>query len=168
MLMSKNLNTWIDNSENVARAIFSPAMVDDTGKITKAAFHLRHNEDYFSVSRMNVKGWMTDIKSIPTSNTRVPYGYSKMNVGEIRSLDVTYFDKPILFDVEDKSSTRNKSHAGISVSYDGNQLKGDKSILLKPLQELYPASMLLLKIQAQLTNLANKNLVKWPAKDNEE
>ncbi|MBR2238896.1 MAG: hypothetical protein IJ887_13700 [Prevotella sp.] len=80
--MSKNLNTWIDNSENVARAIFSPAMVDDTGKITKAAFHLRHNEDYFSVSRMNVEGWMTDIKSIPTSNTRVPYGYSKMNVGE--------------------------------------------------------------------------------------
>ena len=68
--MSKNLNTWIDNSENVARAIFSPAMVDDTGKITKAAFHLRHNEDYFSVSRMNVEGWMTDIKSIPTSNTR--------------------------------------------------------------------------------------------------
>lgn len=54
------------------------------------------------------------------------------------------------------------------MSYDGNQLKGDKSILLKPLQELYPASMLLLKIQAQLTNLANKNLVKWPAKDNEE
>lgn len=40
MFMSEKLITVIDNSENVARAIFSPAMVDDTGKITKAALTL--------------------------------------------------------------------------------------------------------------------------------
>ena len=55
------------DAEYVARAIFLPAMLDSNGKISLAAFTLRHNEGYFSVARMAVKDWLDDLKRIPTS-----------------------------------------------------------------------------------------------------
>lgn len=150
----------IDDVENVARAIFSPAMIDNTGRISKAAFNLRHNEDYISVARMAVDGWLNDIKSIPVSKNREFVGYGKMNVGNIRNLDVPFFGKPIVFEVEPKATMKNKSHAGIVVSYDGEQLRGDKSSLLKPVHRMFPVPMLLLKIQASLAGLANQDFIK--------
>lgn len=44
MRMSKKQQTGILDSENVVRAIFCPLMVDNTGKLTKAAFFLRHKK----------------------------------------------------------------------------------------------------------------------------
>ena len=61
MRMSKKQQTGILDSENVVRAIFCPLMVDNTGKLTKAAFFLRHNEDYYSVARMCIDSWQDDI-----------------------------------------------------------------------------------------------------------
>ena len=155
-----NTCVHIVDTESVARAIFSPAMIDSTGNISKAAFGLRHNESYISVARMSVNGWLDDIKSIPETPTRQLFGYGQLIVGEIRSIDVSFFDKQIVFDVEDKSTVNNKSHAGIIVQYDDVQLKGDKNLVLKPLQEHLPASMLLLKIQSKLANIANKKFVR--------
>ena len=161
MRMSKKQQTGILDSENVARAIFCPLMVDNTGKLTKAAFFLRHNEDYYSVARMNIDSWQNDIQSIPGANDRIPYGYAIMNVGEIRSLELSFFDSSAIFEVEDKSSLKNMSHAGITVCFEGKQLKGDKKLVLKPLKDNMPASILMLKIQSKLVNLANKSIVKW-------
>ena len=81
------------DSEYVARAIFLLAMLDSNGNVSLAAFSLRHNEDYFSVARMAVKGWLDDIRRIPTSTTRQLGGYCKMGVGDIRGLGFDYDEK---------------------------------------------------------------------------
>ena len=151
--------TYIGDAESIARAIFSPAMIDGSGKIAKAAFGLRHNEDYISVARMSVDCWLEDIKSIPVDENRKLVGYGELIVGDVRGIDVHFFDNKIVFDVEDKSSERNKSHAGITICCENTQLKGDKKLVLKPLQARQPASMLLLKIQSSLANIANKGFV---------
>ena len=70
------------DTERVVRAIFLPAMLDSNGKVSLAAFTLRHNEGYFSVARMAVEGWLDDLKRIPSSATRQLGGYCKMGVGD--------------------------------------------------------------------------------------
>ena len=152
--------SYIDNSEKIARAIFSPAMIDDEGRISKAAFSLRHNESYISVARMSIEGWLNDIKSIPVNSSRQLEGYGILIVGDVRTLEINFFDKKVSFLVDDKSSSSNKSHAGIIIVYNEMLLKGDKNNGLKPLEKHIPASMLLLKIQTKLANIANKAFVR--------
>ena len=145
------------DAEHVARAIFLPAMLDSSGKISLAAFTLRHNEGYFSVARMAVEGWLDDIKRIPTSATRQFGGYCKMGVGDIRNLGFTYSEKnEVAFDVEDKATTTNKSHAGILLLFGENTLKGDKEAVLKPLPTGVSATGLLMLIQSKLSQLAGQ------------
>lgn len=104
------------DAEHVARAIFSPAMLDSNGNVSLAAFTLRHNEGYFSVARMAVEGWLDDLKRIPETPLRRLGGYCKMEVGEIRRLGFVYDEEyKIGFDVEDKATTTNMSHAGIII-----------------------------------------------------
>ena len=148
------------DAEHVARAIFLPAMLDSNGNVSLAAFSLRHNEGYFSVARMAVDGWLDDIKRIPTTPTRQLGGYCKMGVGEIRDLRFTYDEQnDVTFDVEDKATDSNKSHAGIILILSEKELKGDKSSLLKPLPSGVSATGLLMRIQAKLAQLAGKAYV---------
>ena len=145
-------------TEYVARAIFLPSMLDSNGNISLAAFSLRHNEDYFSVARMAVEGWLEDLLRIPTSASKHYGGYCQMGVGDIRNLGFTYNDGyEVLFDVEDKSTTTNRSHAGIILIFGENVLSGDKSAVLKPLPTGMPASALLMRIQSKLSQLAGKS-----------
>lgn len=146
------------DTERVARAIFLPAMLDSNGKVSLAAFTLRHNEGYFSVARMAVEGWLDDLKRIPASATRQLGGYCKMGVGDIRNLGFTYNEKDeVAFDVEDKATTTNKSHAGILLVFGENILKGDKDALLKPLPLGVSATGLLMMIQMKLSQLAGQS-----------
>ena len=77
----------ISDSENVARAIFSPRMVHQ-GRVLPAAFELRSqiNEEYLSVMRMAIESWKEDILRIPQRKNRKLFGYSEMNVGDIRNI----------------------------------------------------------------------------------
>ena len=148
------------DAEYVARAIFLPAMLDSNGKISLAAFTLRHNEGYFSVARMAVKDWLDDLKRIPTSATRQLGGYCKMGVGDIRNIGFTYNEKDeVAFDVEDKSTTTNKSHAGILLLFGENTRKGDKEAVLKPLPTGVSATGLLMMIQTKLSQLAEQSYI---------
>ena len=151
----------VESTENVARAIFLPAMVDLSGKVSRAAFYLRHNESYFSVARMSVNGWQEDIFAIPQNESRRLVGFARMNVGEIRNLELSFYDCHISFDVVDKSTEKNNSHSGITVALNDVHLSGDKAKILKPIPENMPASMLLLKIQSCLAKLANKGLTRF-------
>lgn len=147
--------------EDVIRALFAPSMLDNNGMVSLAAFKLRHNEDYFSVARMSVDGWMDDIKRIPQNPQRQLYGYCKMNVGGIRKLGFKHDENnEIGFDVQDKSSESNKSHAGITILFGENILKGDKAEVLKPIPHGVSAIGLLMRIQTKLVQLANENIVK--------
>ena len=150
------------DSEYVARAIFLPAMLDSNGNVSLAAFSLRHNEDYFSVARMAVEGWLDDIRRIPTSTTRQLGGYCKMGVGDIRGLGFDYDEKnKVAFDVEDKATIVNKSHAGIMLMMREKLLKGDKSAVLKPLPMGVSATGLLMRIQTRLSLLAGKSVLRF-------
>ena len=150
------------DSEYVARAIFLPAMLDSNGNVSLAAFSLRHNEDYFSVARMAVEGWLDDIRRIPTSTTRQLGGYCKMGVGDIRGLGFDYDEKnKVAFDVEDKATIVNKSHAGIMLMMSEKLLKGDKSAVLKPLPIGVSATGLLMRIQTRLSLLAGKSVLRF-------
>ena len=150
------------DSEYVARAIFLPAMLDSNGNVSLAAFSLRHNEDYFSVARMAVEGWLEDIRRIPTSTTRQLGGYCKMGVGDIRGLGFDYDEKnKVAFDVEDKATIANKSHAGIMLMMSEKMLKGDKSAVLKPLPMGVSATGLLMRIQTRLSLLAGKSVLRF-------
>ena len=148
------------DTEFVARAIFLPAMIDSNGNVSLAAFSLRHNEAYFSVARMAVDSWMDDIMRIPTSATRQLGGYCKMGIGDIRNLGFSYNDNNnVAFDVEAKATDTNKSHAGIILTFGENALKGDKSLVLKPLPTGISAPGLLMRIQAKLSQLAGKSYI---------
>lgn len=153
------------DTEHVARAIFLPAMLDSNGDVSLAAFTLRHNEGYFSVARMAVEGWLDDLKRIPTSATRQLGGYCKMGVGDIRNLGFTYNEKDeVAFDVEDKATTTNKSHAGIQLLFGENTLKGDKEAVLKPLPMGVSAVGLLMQIQTKLSQLAGHSYIATTSK----
>ena len=83
-----------------------------------------------------------------------------MGVGDIRSLGFAYDEEnKVEFDVEDKASTTNKSHAGIILMMSESSLKGDKSTVLKPLPVGVSASGLLMRIQTKLSQLAGKHFV---------
>ena len=150
----------IDNAEYVARAIFAPAMVDRAGNVSAAAFSLRHNEGYLSVARMSVAGWIDDIKSIPETPERRLDGYCKMNVGDIRHQCISIREDRVSLDVIDKATPGNKSHAGITVSIKARQLKGDKTLILKPLEAGMVASVIMAKVQSRLAEIAGENYVR--------
>lgn len=150
----------IENNINVARAIFFPQMTDSAGNITRAVFSLRHNETYISVCQMCVGSWMDDMKAIPVNNGRDLVGYTILNVGDIRSQRFSHDGHLVSFDVIDKHTNVNKSHAGIFILLDGNCLKGDKNSMLKPLPENTYAAPLLLRVQSRLLKLARKNYIR--------
>lgn len=148
------------DAEYVARAIIMSTMLDSSGNVSLAAFTLRHNESYISVARMAVEGWLEDLKRIPTSATRQFGGYCKMGVGDIRNLGFIYNEKnEVAFDVEDKATITNKSHAGILILFGENTLKGDKETVLKPLPTGVSATGLQMLIQSKLSQLASKSFV---------
>ena len=151
----------IQNEENVARAVFHSSMMEEGGTISYAAFTLRHNESYFSVARMTVSCWFDDIMKIPQSDTRQLSGYCRMNVGTIRAIGLQHGSEMLSFDVVDKSSPTNASHAGIVVSYAGNQLKGDNKLILKPVPKDMSTSRILMRIQRKLTKIAQLDYVQF-------
>lgn len=153
----------IPSTENVARAIFSPMMIDERGHILRPAFMLRHNEDYISVCRMAVDSWMDDVKSIPQNPLRVLYGYAKMNVGEIRQLSFANGRRRVDLDVVDKHTAKNASHAGIVLTLDGNVLRGDKKAFLKPVTSDVSVEAVILRYQRKLAELAQRGYVQTTA-----
>lgn len=145
----------IENTENIARAIFSPRMIVD-GRIIPAAFELREsiNESYLSVMRLSIDSWKQEILLIPQRKNRQLYGYAEMNVGEIRDLKL----KDVKYDVLPYPTETMKSHAGIMITYKDNPLQG--GCHLDPLPVGMTEDFLLLAVRSQLTTLAQKQLVK--------
>ena len=143
----------IEDSENVARAIFSPKMIYE-GRLLPAAFTLRPQiqEDYLSVARMSIDSWMEDIMRIPQHKNRTLYGYAEMNVGDIRDIDLPL----VSYDVMDCGSPQTPSHAGIFISVSGNPVTGGQHLDALPvgMSEDY----LLLAIRNELVALAQEGL----------
>jgi hypothetical protein len=143
----------IPDSENVARAIFSPKMIIE-GEIQPEAFRLRASigEEYLSVMRMSFPSWPEDIKMIPQRKNRKLYGFAEMNVGDIRHIPL----KNVEYDVRECPQTAIASHAGIFISINGEDLIGGKSLgTTEPGTE---QDFLILAIQRELVEIAQKGL----------
>lgn len=143
----------IADSENVARAIFSPQMIID-GELQPEAFRLRAsiNEDYLSVMRLSIPSWLDDIKHIPQRQNRQIYGYAEMNVGEIRGIRL----KSVTYDVCELPNKNVLSHAGIFINVDGENLIGGK--MPNSVKDGKEQDFLLLAIQRELVDIAQKGL----------
>lgn len=143
----------IPDSENVARAVFSPKMIKD-GEIQPEAFRLRSSiaENYLSVMRMSFPSWIEDIKQIPQRKNRKLHGFAEMNVGEIRHISL----KGVEYDVKDCSLTGVKSHAGIFITANGESLIGGKA--LTTIEPGVEQDFMLLAIQRELVDIAQKGL----------
>ena len=143
----------IADTENVARAIFSPRMIIN-GELQPEAFRLRAsiNEDYLSVMRLSIPSWLDDIKLIPQRQNRQLYGYAEMNVGEIRDIQL----KSVTYDVCELSIEKVLSHAGIFIKVNGENLIGGK--MLDSVQDGKEQDFLILAIQRELVEIAQKRL----------
>ena len=143
----------IPDTENVARAIFSPRMIIGD-EIQPAAFRLRAsiNEDYFSVMRLSIPSWLDDIKRIPQRQNRQLFGYAEMNVGEIRNIQL----KNVTYDVHEIPNEAMLSHVGIYIMVKGENLIGGKK--LENIQDGEEQDFLILAIQRELVEIAQKGL----------
>lgn len=137
----------------MARVIFSPRMVYK-GVLQTEAFRLREHiaESYLSVLRMTIPTWQTDVMLIPQRLNRQLFGYAVMNVGEIREAKF----QQVEYDVMAFNDQEMKSHAGIFITVDGEQLIGGKK--LENIKDNDAQDFLLLLIQRRLVEIARKNL----------
>ncbi len=144
----------IADTDNVARAIFSPRMINN-GMVLPMAFELRPSirEEYLSVMTMSVDSWMSDISKIPQYKNRRLFGYAKMNVSEIRNIDLP----AAKYDVRECPTENAKSHSGIFIKVYGLPLIGGEKITKVP--NGYTEDFYLLALRRELVNIAQKGLV---------
>ena len=143
----------IPDHENVARAIFSPKMVY-RGRLLPAAFELRPqlSERYVSVMRMSFDSWKQDILNIPQRKNRQFYGYAEMGVGAIRSIKKDH----VRYDVMPVDNETTKSHAGIFITVNSEQLIGGRPLLT--IEDKNAQDYMLLAIRQELVKIAQQKL----------
>ncbi len=101
---------------------------------------------------MTIPTWQTDVMLIPQRKNRQLFGYAVMNVGEIREAKF----QQVEYDVMAFNDQEMKSHAGIFITVDGEQLIGGKK--LENIKDNDAQDFLLLLIQRRLVEIARKNL----------
>lgn len=143
----------INDTEYVARAIFSPKMVY-RGMILPAAFELRPHlsEEYISVMRMSFATWKEDILKIPQRKNRELYGYAEMNVGDVRNIKMD----GVKYDVKPCDDMIVKSHAGIFITVNGEILIGGKPLMC--ITDKNAQDFMLLSIRQELVKIAQRGL----------
>lgn len=143
----------ISDNEQIARALFSPRMIYN-GELQTEAFQLRAtiSEEYLSVVRMAIESWLDDIQMIPQRKNRQLFGYAQMAVSDVRALHFGHVE----YEVKECDNQQMRSHAGIWISYDGEQIVGGKRI--KAISDDASQDFILLLIQRRLVELARKGL----------
>lgn len=158
--------TLLSDTENVARAIFSPQMIGPDGELMLAAFALRvfkdgTAEEYISVNRTSIDSWLDDIRQIPQRRNRVLYGYAEMNVGQVHSIDIRLNGHDVVFHVSDCSEGSTLSHAGIFVKIEDKVLTGGANPILSKLVPNQPESFVMMAIQEELLSIAKNKFVRF-------
>lgn len=158
--------TRISDSENVARAIFSPQMIGANGELLLSAFALRvfkggTAEEYISVNRISVESWLDDIKKIPQRKNRHLYGYATLNVGQVHRISLQVNGHQVEFNVYDCSENSTLSHAGIFVEIKGDVLTAGANPVLSALAPNLPESFVMMAIQEELLNIAKSKFIRF-------
>lgn len=117
----------VDDTEDVARILFSPSFFED-GELSAKAFDLitmgNSPETYISVLRMS----FGDVKAIsehfiPRTKGDTRCGYALLNVGIVRGIKVRSKTRSISMDVKPYPK-HIEAHAGIVISDSTQRIKG--------------------------------------------
>lgn len=124
--MNKTIDKIADE-EQVARILFSPSHIYH-GRVSPRAFRLEHlknsAEDYISVLR-DEESQLESVSTFfrPRTDGDVRFGYTLLDVSEIRSLDKEMEERSVL--LKPKPSKRLPWHAGIYLYLDGKLQTAD-------------------------------------------
>lgn len=141
--------------ENVARLMKKIWICD--GVISSAAFNLRPQirETYISVLRECVDTFAIDIKKICKES---PVIYALMGTDDIQSLRIDTLEDDIKFSVKVVDNINIKSHAGIFITINGQQLVGGEPFESLEIKRGMSADCVLLEIRKAIAKLASKNI----------
>ena len=140
---------FVADFEDVARMLFSPLFICD-GILSQKTFSLESgiNESYISVLRPAISSFHEDMNGIEKEGNTV-YGYTLLNVGEIRNSHIEYSEL-LKLDVLPRNAGRRKSHAGIFATIGQRRVKGG-----------LPQSPARMLMRMQLVSIAQKRIVKF-------
>ena len=144
----------VDN-ENVARLLKKVWICD--GVISSAAFNLRPqiHETYISVLRECVGTFALDIKKICKE---LPVDYALMPINSVKSLKIVSIEDDIKFSVKAVDNATIKSHAGIFITINEQQLVGGEPFESLEIKRGKSADCVLLEIRKSIAKLASRNI----------
>lgn len=153
------INT-ISSEENVVR-LLNRVWVEN-GVVLIDAFALKPKETYLSVNRPKISSFQSDVTeflskhtSYKVSDESLFYHRAVFNVGDVRSINVSFAEN--ILDVKVEVSPRDihtKSHAGIFVCTDKEYVKANKKILSESIPEGVSSDDILQEVQWALKDLA--------------
>lgn len=149
----------VSNEEQVARIISREWMAD--GVLLPIAFALRPKETYLSVNRLCIESYDEDVKKFVKSHESYQtlagdaYFRALLDVGNVRSIQITNEGKPIEITVEvEPRDLHVKSHAGIFVKAEDKNIVPGKSLADDALQVGVSSEFVLQKFRWKLLDLA--------------
>jgi len=146
----------MDDKENVARLLKNLWFYD--GELSPAAFNLRPqiHESYISVLRESCDSFLKDVKVV--THGKCPVLYARLNVGELRGLQVDSLEDDVCFDVKIVDNTFLSSHAGIFIYINSQQIVGGEPLESYELRHGVSADSVLLLIREVLSDYARNKL----------
>ncbi len=154
------MNDVVLDTENVARILNRNWFMDD--ELMHIAFALRYNETYISVNRTSVESFSDDVRNFAKDHDDFTFGndfdklrYAKLNVGDIRKINVSLGGVQVSVNVEVEPRDKHiKSHAGIFTRQDDKNIKPSGNIFVPELKENVSTDDILLKVRYKLLELS--------------
>ena len=159
--MKTDSSTFVDNNEQVARILHQEWVVD--GEMQANAFALTVGETYLSVNRLSVNTFYSDVRDFVSKHPAYRASekfdscyLATLNVGEIRSMEVSFREKVANLTVEvEPRDVHYKSHAGIFTRIEGKNIKGGQNAeIMNDEGHVVSYEAILLKVQHHLLALA--------------
>lgn len=168
--MSEESNTAIVSSEeHVARLVSSEWMQE--GILQPVAFTLDEGESYLSVNRPVIESYDADVLSFVNAHplygvNGTSYFRAMLNVSEVRDIKVQLNETLLSTKVEvEPRNSHTKSHAGIFVHYQNQNIKRGKMLKIGSSAEDISTDTILLEIREQLLELAQLEECKLVGKE---
>ena len=127
------------------------------GEISPSAFNLRPHirETYISVLRECMETFALDIKKICKE---LPVDYALMPINSVKSLKIVSIEDDIKFSVKAVDNATIKSHAGIFITINEQQLVGGEPFESLEIKRGKSADCVLLEIRKAIAKLASRNI----------
>ena len=151
----------VASEEDVARLLHRTWLID--GQLQSTAFALNEGETYLSVNRTSIESYNQDVNDFlsnhqqyKTADDSEGYRRALLNVGAIRGMNISFEQEIATLSVEvEPRDSHYKSHAGIFIRVDGNNLKGGMPEEIKIAEDqVVSASSILQKVRMSLLRLS--------------